>query len=71
MELPSVVHPRTFRINGHLVQVVAYCTLTEPQAMKAAVIAARSLKLPKKAHPSMVYRALTLYTEETRSLLGP
>lgn len=71
MELPNVVHPTVFKINGHKVQVVAYCVMTETQARTAAIHLARSGKLPKKANPKVVLRLLTLWDQGTVAQLGP
>jgi hypothetical protein len=71
MQLPNVVHPTVFVINGHRVQVVAYCTLSQTQARAAALHAAARTKLPKKANPKKVIQLLTTFDSDTAQLLGP
>ncbi|MBX3605344.1 MAG: hypothetical protein KF788_08735 [Piscinibacter sp.] len=71
MELPNVVHPTVFTINGHKVQVVAYCVMTESQARAAAIHSARSGMLKKKPDPKKVLQLLTLWDRDTVGQLGP
>lgn len=71
MELPNVLHPTVFVINGHRVQVVAYCTLTPSQARVAALQAAARARFPKKANPDKVFRLVTTIDSDTARLLGP
>lgn len=35
MELPSVVHPKKFKKDGFIFQVVSYCALSDEQARNA------------------------------------
>ena len=71
MELPSVVHPKLVTINGHRVQVVAYCVMSDSQALAAAAHYFRTHRLPKKRDPSKVLRILTLFDRDSVGLLGP
>lgn len=71
MQLPNVVHPTVFTVNGHKLQVVAYCVMTPSQAKAALVHALRTHKLPKKAHPDKVIRLVTLFDQDSVALLGP
>lgn len=70
MQLPNVVHPTIFTVNGHKLQVVAYCAMTDAQALKATLHAVRSHKLPKKPNPKAVIRLVTLFDQESLGLLG-
>ena len=70
MKLPNVVHPIVFTFKGHKLQVVAYCAMTDSQALKAALHAVRRHKLPKKPNPNAVIQLVTLYDRETIGLLG-
>lgn len=71
MELPNVVHPKIVTINGHKVQVVAYCVMTDSQAVAAAAHFFRTHKLPRKPDPKKVIRVLTLFDQDSLGLLGP
>lgn len=48
MELPNIVHPKTFMITGYRIRVASYMQLTDTQAMKIAMHAYRSRKWTKK-----------------------
>jgi hypothetical protein len=51
MELPNIVHPKIFKINGLRYQVVAYHVLTEQQARNAVLffVATHKVKKSKNA----------------------
>ena len=48
MEIPTVVHPTRFEVNGVLFQVVAFGTLTDAQAELALKLFLRNNRLKKK-----------------------
>ena len=48
MELPNIVHPTTFNINGYSIQVVTYMPITDAQARALATHCFRSRKWTKK-----------------------
>ena len=48
MQLPDIIHPKKFLINGYTIQVVAYMALTDTQAAKIAMHSFRSRKWLKK-----------------------
>lgn len=48
MNLPDVIHPKKFLINGYTIGVVTYFPLSDPQAAKIAMHAYRSRKWTKK-----------------------
>lgn len=48
MEIPNVVHPKTFNINGIFFQVVSYTSLSDEQAEKMAMYFYRKHKFKKK-----------------------
>jgi uncharacterized membrane protein len=68
--MPNVVHPKTVSVNGHKIQVVAYCVMTDSQALQAAVVYCRTHKMPKPS-PKKVLRILTLFDRESVGQLGP
>lgn len=68
MQLPSVVHPKKFSINGMLFEVVAYTALTDDQAAKAAMFFFKSRKFLKKDQ-GKVFRVLTQFDENSKGLL--
>lgn len=70
MQLPNVVHPKKVRVNGHVIEVVAYCAMTDSQAVKAALHFCRTHKMPKP-NPAKVLRALTQFDQASIALLGP
>lgn len=48
MNLPDVVHPQKFLINGYTIGVVTYFPVTDRQAARIAMHAYRSRKWTKK-----------------------
>lgn len=48
MNLPDIVHPKKFLINGYTIGVATYIPLTDQQAAKIAMHAYRSRKWTKK-----------------------
>lgn len=48
MQLPNIVHPKTFVIAGYRIRVASYMPLTDAQAMKIAMHAYRLRKWSKK-----------------------
>lgn len=48
MNLPSIIHPKKFLINGYTFQVASYMALTDAQAAKIAMHGFRSRKWLKK-----------------------
>lgn len=68
MQLPSVVHPKKFAVQGMLFEVVAYSTLTDEQAAKAAMFFFRSRKFLKKDQGKL-FRVLTQFDENSTGLL--
>lgn len=48
MQLPNIVHPKKFLINGYTIQVASYMTLTDAQAAKIAMHGFRSRKWLRK-----------------------
>jgi hypothetical protein len=68
MQLPSVVHPKRFSINGIILEVVSYTNLTDAQAMKAAQLFYSQHKFKKKDQGKL-FRALTLFDKDSLGLL--
>jgi hypothetical protein len=68
MNLPNIVHPKIVIINGFRLEIVAYCSLTDDQAMKVAVHFVRNNKL-KKSQQKGVLRVLTQWDESSVGLL--
>ena len=73
MELPSVVHPKCFKMDGFIFQVVAYTSLTDDQAKKIArqdYANRRARKeLKAKDRGKKVFTAVTLFDEDSIGLL--
>lgn len=68
--MPNVVHPKRVRVNGHVLEVVAYCSMTDSQALRTAAHFVSTHKLPKP-NPKEVIRAITLFDHESIGMLGP
>lgn len=64
MELPNIVHPKIVNINGYLLQIVAYCTLTDEQALRAAIHYVRNHKL-KKSQKKGVLQVITMWDKDS------
>jgi len=48
MQLPNIIHPKKFVINGYTIQVASYMALTDAQAAKIAMHGYRVRKWLKK-----------------------
>ena len=68
--LPSIVHPTTFNIAGHLVKVATYFPIDDRQAAKIAMQAYRSKKWAKKDRGKKVTLVPWLGDRESLALLG-
>lgn len=68
MEIPSVVHPKRFTINGMVFEVVSYSALTDEQAQKAAMLFFRSHKFKKKDQGKL-FRVVTTFDRNSSNLL--
>jgi len=68
MELPNIIHPNIIPINGYRLQIVAYCPLTDDQALKAASLFLRNTKL-KKSQKKGILQVLTLWDKDSVKLL--
>ncbi len=66
MEFPNVVHPKPISINGHVFEVVAYCALTDEQALRIAMHYVRTHRMPKKP----LKRVIRIVTQFDRDSLG-
>ena len=69
MELPSVVHPRKIDIDGYIFEVVSYAPLTDEQAARVAMMYYQRMKKRKKDRGKVVFRAVTLFDENSSELL--
>lgn len=68
MQMPSVVHPKKFSINGMFFEIVSFSTLTDEQAGKAAMFFFSNHKFKKKDQ-GKVFRVVTLFDENSANLL--
>ncbi len=59
MKLPTITHPTKFNIKGMLFEVVAYKSLTNEEAAKAAMHFYRAHKF-KKSDQGKLFRVLNL-----------
>jgi len=73
MQLPNIVHPRKFSINGYVFQVVSYIGLTDQQAAKIAMHGYRSrkwLKKNQKEDQKKIHSQLWMGDQDSLGLLG-
>lgn len=68
MQLPSVLHPKRFSINGMLFEIVSHSELTDEQAAKAAMLFFRRHKFKKKDQGKL-FRVVTAFDRETSGYL--
>lgn len=64
----GILHPKSFRIGGVIVEVVARCKLTDAQASKIARMFVSQTKI-KKSDAGKVFRTVTLFDEDSVTLL--
>ena len=69
MQLPNIIHPKKFVINGYTFQVASYITLTDSQAAKIAMHGYRSRKWLKK-DLKKVHTQLWIGDQESLAMLG-
>jgi hypothetical protein len=72
MEMPSVVHPVTFEIDGYLFRVTSYTSLTDDQAAaiaKSYYHQLRSKRKLKKKDIGCTFDCITLFDADSSSLL--
>jgi hypothetical protein len=67
-QIPNVVHPKRFRINGMFFTVIAFISLTDSQAAKIAQQFYAMHKF-KKSDQGKEFRVVTLYDEDSVALL--
>jgi hypothetical protein len=67
--IPNVVHPKRFNINGYLIEVATYFTVTDLQAARIAQHGFRRRKWSKK-DLGKVTRILWIGDQESLALLG-
>jgi hypothetical protein len=60
VDLPNVVHPTRYRINGVTIELVAYRKLTEEEARMHAAVALRGKKILKKDRGKLFRVMLTV-----------
>ncbi len=68
MELPSVIHPTKFAINGMYFQVISFSKLTDSQASKVAMHFYRMRKF-KKSHKGKIFKVITTIDENSSGML--
>lgn len=68
MQLPNVIHPKLIKVGEYTLQIVAYCPMTDAQALKAALHFLRMNKLKKSAKKGVI-RALTTFDERSVGML--
>ncbi len=64
MSLPSVVHPKIIEVGGYRPQIVAYCLLTDAQALKVAMHFVMNQKL-KKSDQKKLIRVMSLWDKDS------
>ena len=68
MKAPSTVHPKKFKINGYIFQVISYAKLTDRQAAKITQQFYASRKFYKKDKGKM-FTIVTTFDEHSVGLL--
>jgi len=68
LEQPSVIHPKLVKIKGFRFQVVAYCGMTDEQALKFAIHFYRS-HAPNEFDRNKVLKVVTTYGQDSLSRL--
>jgi hypothetical protein len=68
MKLPSVTHPKRFKIDGIEFEVVSYSSLTDEQASKVAMHFFRTHTFKRKDQ-GKVFRVETTFDQSTIKLL--
>lgn len=70
MLMPNVVHPKNIKFNGFTYQIVAYCKMTDDQALKALIHFLQNRKnRPKKADQKNLIKVLIALDEDSLGLL--
>jgi hypothetical protein len=69
MELPDIIHPKSFLINGYAIRVAAYMALTDQQAAKIAMHCYRSRKWLKK-DLKKIHTQMWIGSREDLAMLG-
>jgi hypothetical protein len=64
MNFPSVAHPKLVKLGDYTFQVVAFCSMTDEQALKAAMLFCRTHKL-KKEDKKGIIKIITTYDENS------
>ncbi len=67
MEMPSVIHPRLIKIGGFTFQVVAYCNLSDQQALNVALFYSRTYKTKKKDRGKIIQIVTHLDKDSARN----
>ena len=68
MELPSVIHPKLVKFNGFTFRIVAFCKMTDEQALKIAIQFYHSHKL-KKENRNKILKVMTHHDQDSLSFL--
>ncbi len=71
MLLPDVVHPKIFKFKGVYFQLIAYCKMTDAQALKALKfhLQDHKYKKPKKVDQEKLIKVLITLDEQDLGLL--
>lgn len=70
MHLPAVVHPKTFKIDGHLITVATYFPITDSQAAKIAMLGFRQRRWRNQDRGKKVTQIHWTGDREALALLG-
>lgn len=68
MDLPNVLHPKQVSVNGHVFEVVAFCALTDEQALRVALHYVRDHRMPKRPQKKVI-RIVTQFDQDSVGLL--
>jgi len=69
MNMPSVVHPKVFKLNDILFEVVSYETVTDKQAENIVRLFCRSKKFHKKDKGKKI-QIITQFDKNSSNLLS-
>jgi hypothetical protein len=69
MQMPSVVHPKSFDVGGVILQVVSYSPLTDQQAANAVRWFCANHKLKKKDKGKLI-QVITMLDQQSAGMFG-
>ena len=68
MEMPNIIHPKSFKVDDMYFQVVSYSALTDSQASSIAINFYKIHKFKKK-DKGKLFKIVTTFDESSANLL--